>query len=57
MYSYYQRRQHTTEHVVTPGDPEPESLSVAAILLAQMIGAFKARILMNKPVLKGFPQG
>lgn len=57
MYSYYQRRQHTTEHVVTPGDPEPENLSVAAILLAQMIGAFKARILMNKPVLKGFPQG
>lgn len=35
------RHPYTTEHVVTPGDPEPGRLSVAAILPAQMIGAFK----------------
>ena len=35
------RHQYTTEHVVMPGDPEPGRLSVAAILPAQMIGAFK----------------
>lgn len=35
------KHRYTTEHVVTSGDPEPESLSVAAILLAQMIGAYK----------------
>ena len=41
VVSLFWRHQYTTEHVVTPGDPEPGRLSVAAILPAQMIGAFK----------------
>ena len=41
VVSLFWRHQYTTEHVVTPGAPEPGKLSVAAILPAQMIGAFK----------------
>ena len=44
------KHRHTTEHDVTSGDPEPELLSVAAILHAQMIDGFKARIFMNTPL-------
>lgn len=51
------KHRHTTEHDVTSGDPEPELLSVAAILHAQMIGGFKARIFMNTPTSLGFSQG
>ncbi len=51
-YSFYSRKRellifcfwkhrYTREHVVTSGDSESESLSVAATLLAQMIGAYK----------------
>jgi len=41
----YQGHRYTTEHVVTPGDPEAEYFSDAAILPAQMISAFKPRYL------------
>ena len=41
VVSLFWRHQYTTEHVVTPGDPELGMLSVAATLPAQMIGAFK----------------
>ncbi|MDE5818499.1 MAG: hypothetical protein K2I07_04155, partial [Lachnospiraceae bacterium] len=41
VVSLFWKHRYTTEHVVTPGDPEPGNLSVAAILPAQMIGAFK----------------
>ena len=51
------KHRHTTEHDVTSGDPEPEILSVDAILHAQMIGGFKARIFMNTPTSLGFSQG
>ena len=51
------KHRHTTEHDVTSGDPEPEHLSVAAILHAQMIDGFKAQIFMNTPTSLGFSQG
>ena len=41
VVSLFWRHRYTTEHVVTPGDPEPGNVSVAAVLPAQMIGAFK----------------
>ena len=41
VVSLFWKHRYTTEHVVTPGDPEPGTVSVAAILPAQMIGAFK----------------